>query len=244
MVGTSASAPHVAGAAALLIQKARLAGLPSDPVTITQQLESMALDVGPVGPDNLTGYGKLRLDLTPPVVRAVWPTAGASVSGVIRPRIQVIEAGTLQGESMTLDGLPLPPGLVQPRIDTRLLPDGPHVLGVTATDMSGNVGTLQLPFVVDNTPPTVGTGSTTARSSSGAAAAGQITIHDADPGPGYVVVTRDRTGGVFPKTTREPLVFAGGVATVTLQGPGVFHLQAFDAAGNASRPLTVRLSAQ
>jgi Subtilase family len=244
MVGTSASAPHVAGAAALLIQKARLAGLPSDPVTITQELESMALDVGPVGPDDLTGYGKLRLDLTAPVVRAIWPTAGASVSGVVRPRIQVIEAGTLQGESMTLDGLPLPPGLVQPRIDTRLLPDGPHELDVTATDMSGNVGTLQLPFVVDNTPPTVGTGATTARSSSGASAAGQITIQDADPGPGYVVVTRDRTGGVFPKTTREPLVFAGGVANVTLQGPGVFHLQAFDAAGNASRPLTVRLSAQ
>ena len=140
MVGTSASAPHVAGAAALLIQKARLAGLPSDPATITQELESMALDVGPLGPDDLTGYGKLRLDLTPPVVRGLWPAAGESVSGVIRPRIQVIEAGTLQGERMTLDGVPLPGGLAQPRIDTRLLPDGPHELDVTATDMSGNVG--------------------------------------------------------------------------------------------------------
>jgi Subtilase family len=241
MVGTSASAPHVAGAAALLIQQARIAGLPADPATITQQLESMALDVGPVGPDNLTGYGKLRLDLTAPVVRAIWPTAGESVSGIVRPRIQVLEAGTLQDEVMTLDGAPLGPGLAEPRIDTRLLPDGPHELDVHATDMSGNVGVLALPFTVDNTPPTVGTGATTARSSAAAGVGSTVSIHDAGPGPGYVVVTRDQTDGVFPQTTREPLVFVGGVASVTLQGSGVFHLQAFDAAGNASRPATVRL---
>jgi hypothetical protein len=102
---------------------------------------------------------------------------------------------------------------------------------------------LKLPFVVDNTAPTVGTGATTARGSSSAGPAGQVTIHDAGPGPGYAVVTRDRTGGVFPKTVRDPLVFVGGVATVLLQGPGVFHLQAFDAAGNGSRPVTVRLPA-
>ena len=203
----------------------------------------MALDVGPIGPDDLTGYGKLRLDLTPPVVRGLWPAPGESVSGVIHPRIQVIDAATLQGELMTLDGVPLPGGLAQPRIDTRLLPDGPHELDVTVTDMPGNSAALKLPFVVDNTPPTVGTGATTARSSSATGGAGQVTIHDADPGPGYVVVTRDRTGGVFPKTTRDPIVFVGGVATLLLQGPGLFHLQAFDAAGNASRPITVRLPA-
>jgi hypothetical protein len=241
MVGTSASAPHVAGAAALLIQEARAAGLPSDPATITQQLESMALDVGPPGPDDATGYGKLRLDLTAPVLRAIWPTAGESVSGIIRPRIQVIEAGTLQDESMTLDGAPLAPGVAEPRIDTRLLPDGPHELDVNATDMSGNVGVLALPFIVDNTPPTVGTGTTSSRSSGGGSS--DVTIHDAGAGPGYVVVTRDQTGGVFPQTIREPLVFVGGVASVTLQGTGVFHLQAFDAAGNASKPATVRLPA-
>ncbi|MEO9174394.1 MAG: S8 family serine peptidase, partial [Gaiellales bacterium] len=200
MVGTSASAPHVAGAAALLIQRARATGQPSDPTTITQLLESMALDVGPPGPDDATGYGKLRLDLTAPVVRAVWPSAGESVSGVIHPRIQVIEAGTLQSETMTLDGVLLAPGLAEPRIDTRLMPDGPHVLAVTATDMSGNVGVLSLPFTVDNTPPTIGTGATTARRAGKGSS--DVTITDAGTGDGYVVVTRDQTGGVFPQTSR------------------------------------------
>ena len=76
-----------------------------------------------------------------------------TVHGIVHPRLQVIEAGTIDSETMTLDGVALAPSLAEPRIDTRLLPDGPHELDVRVADMSGNVGTLALPFVVDNTRP-------------------------------------------------------------------------------------------
>jgi hypothetical protein len=244
MVGTSASAPHVAGAAALLIDRDRLAGNPADPGTITSELESSALDVGTPGPDDQTGYGKLRLDLVAPVVRAVWPVASESVRGIVRPRVQVIEDGTVDSETMTLDGVALAAGAAVPRIDTRLLPDGPHELDVHVTDMSGNVGSLALPFVVDNTAPTVATSAAARLVSSGTAGASiPLGIRDAGVGAGYAVV--DLLGGssVFPREQRVPLVFVGGFATLDLRGPGTFHVQAFDAAGNASRRVTLRLPA-
>jgi hypothetical protein len=243
MVGTSASAPHVAGAAALLIDRDRLLGNPSDPGTITTELESSALDVGVAGPDDQTGYGKLRLDLVPPVVRAIWPVAGESVRGIVHPRIQVIEDGTVDTQSMALDGVPLPSGSGQARVDTRLLPDGPHQLVVSVLDMSGNVGTLTLPFVVDNTAPTVSTSAASRASTSGSA--GQLVpigIRDAGAGTGYAVVDREGGASVFPREQRVPLVFVGGFATVDLRGPGSFRVQAYDAAGNASRLVTLRLS--
>jgi hypothetical protein len=244
MVGTSASAPHVAGAAALLIERDRAAGIPSDPAAITAQLEASALDVGPPGPDNESGYGRLRLDLTPPVVQAVWPAAGESVRGVIHPRLQVIEAGTIGSETMTLDGVALPPNVVEPRIDTRLMPDGPHELDVSVADMSGNVGTLVLPFVVDNTAPVVAAGAgAAARRSAGSAKGSSISVsvRDAGTATGYAVVQRSGASDVFPTVQRVPLTFVGGLATLDLRGPGVFAVQAFDGAGNGSRTVTVRL---
>jgi Subtilase family len=247
MVGTSASAPHVAGAAALLIQRDRAAGMPSDPAAITAELEASALDVGPPGPDDETGYGRLRLDLTAPVVRATWPSPGESVRGIIHPRLQVIEAGTIDSETMTLDGAALPPDLVEPRIDTRLLADGPHELDVRVADMSGNVGTLALPFVVDNTAPVVAAGAgAVARRSAGSTTGASISVsvRDAGTGAGYAVVHRQGGADVFTIDQRVPLTFVGGLATLDLRGPGVFQVQAFDGAGNGSRTVTVRLPAR
>jgi hypothetical protein len=55
--GTSAATPHVAGAAALLIEEAPAAS----PDQILQHLELTAIDVPPVGVDNLTGFGRIVL---------------------------------------------------------------------------------------------------------------------------------------------------------------------------------------
>jgi hypothetical protein len=245
MVGTSASAPHVAGAAALLIQRARAAGQPSDPATITGQLEAGALDVGDPGPDDQTGYGRLRLDLIAPVVKASWPLSGASVGGILRPQIQVVEAGTIDTETLTLDGQLLTTPSSQPRIDTRLLPDGPHELDIKVSDMSGNVGTLALPFVVDNTAPTVAPPERAAARHVSAGASVQISVRDAGPGVGYALVHRASGGSlVFPVDSRVPLSFVGGLAILDLRGPGVYRVQAFDGAGNASRAVTLRLRAR
>ena len=55
--GTSAAAPHVAAAAALLLQESPAA----TPTDITQHLESTALDINTPGYDFLTGYGLVQL---------------------------------------------------------------------------------------------------------------------------------------------------------------------------------------
>ena len=55
-----------------------------------------------------------------------------------------------------------------------------------------------------------------------------------------------QSGGanIFPNDRRVPLQFVGGLATVDLRGSGVFRVQAFDAAGNASHAVTLRLPAR
>lgn len=59
--GTSASAPHVAGAAALVWSAYPALGRDD----VSAYLISHALDVGPSGPDNAYGHGRLRLPLPP-----------------------------------------------------------------------------------------------------------------------------------------------------------------------------------
>jgi len=54
--GTSAAAPHVAGAAALLLSYDNT----YTPVELMQILKSKALDLGVSGPDNSYGYGRIR----------------------------------------------------------------------------------------------------------------------------------------------------------------------------------------
>jgi subtilisin family serine protease len=67
--GTSPSAPHVAGAAALV----RQANPGWTPAQIQSFLESRALDLGSPGKDNLYGAGRLRLG-TPPTITTPTPT--------------------------------------------------------------------------------------------------------------------------------------------------------------------------
>jgi subtilisin family serine protease len=59
--GTSASAPHVTGAAALVLE-----AFPSfSPAQVQSWLEARALDLGDVGRDNLYGAGRLSLGKPP-----------------------------------------------------------------------------------------------------------------------------------------------------------------------------------
>ncbi len=65
--GTSASAPHVAGAAALVKEC-----YPSyTPAQIQSFLEGRAFDLGDSGKDNLFGYGRLDLGSVPPTMEAI-----------------------------------------------------------------------------------------------------------------------------------------------------------------------------
>ncbi len=76
--GTSASAPHAAGAAALVKERH-----PSyTPAQIQAYLEERAIDLGAAGKDNLYGSGRLSLGALPPPPPALSsPANGATVSG-------------------------------------------------------------------------------------------------------------------------------------------------------------------
>ena len=67
--GTSASTPHVAGAAALVLE----AYPDMQPHEVRAFLQSRAIDLGPSGPDNDYGYGRLWLGEAP-VLEALEPT--------------------------------------------------------------------------------------------------------------------------------------------------------------------------
>jgi hypothetical protein len=104
--GTSASAPHVAGAAALLLSR-DLNLLPDD---LRRELEDHSVDMGDPGKDNIYGSGSLRL---PPLTGDEIPTTtkgDANSDGVVSSNDAImtlrIAAGLVtptEGQEMALD---------------------------------------------------------------------------------------------------------------------------------------------
>ncbi len=185
MVGTSASAPHAAGAAALLMQRDRAAGQPSDPDTIAGQLVAGALDIAPAGPDEATGAGRLRLDLDPPVWVSTAPSAGQPVGDSARFDVAVDDAGTIDATGVSIDGVALAevPGLLHQRLDMRALAPGPHTAVFWARDMAGNRSEQSVVFVRDVTPPTLAVAP--------AGNALEVTVGDAESRTGTLVARID-----------------------------------------------------
>ncbi len=152
--GTSCATPHAGGVAALLLATTPAAQIPDT-------LRAWALDAGDPGYDYRFGAGRLRVDLAAPALGSpTVPAAGAVVRGVLDYRIPLVEQGTLDAAVVQLDGLPVPAivdadKVLSGSIDTRLLPDGPHVLRIDARDRVGNAATSNIGFTIDNTPPTL-----------------------------------------------------------------------------------------
>jgi hypothetical protein len=242
MVGTSASAPHAAGAAALLMQRDRAAGQPSDPDTIAKELIASALDIAPPGPDMVTGAGRIRLDLDPPAWVSTLPAAGQPVGSSARFDIAVDDAGTIDASGVAIDGAAVAEveGLLHRRLDTSTLAPGPHTAVFWARDMAGNRSEQQVAFVRDVTPPAV------ALSSSGDAL--EVTVTDAESRSGSLVVQIDDATGALHLRRTLPLTFAAGSARQRISAPALargrvrVHVQALDEVGHASAVATAALA--
>ena len=235
MVGTSASAPHAAGAAALLMQRDRAAGQPSDPDTVARELIAGALDIAPPGPDEVTGAGRIRLDLDPPTFVSTAPAAGQPVGALARFDVNVDDAGTIDASGVSVDGVALAevPGLLHQRFDARALAPGPHTAVFWARDMAGNRSEQTVAFVRDATPPSI------ALSASGSAL--EVTVGDAESRTGSLAVTIGDVTGDLRVTRTVPLTFAAGSARARIAPPPLarsrlqVRVQAFDEVGHPSR---------
>ena len=112
------------------------------------------------GPDTVFGAGRLRLDLAAPVLGTPQPADGATVRGTVALALPITDEGTLGLLQLTVDGTPLvatlaPGGILQASWPTAGLAPGPHLLELTAADLSGNVATYRLTLNVDNDAPRV-----------------------------------------------------------------------------------------
>ena len=242
MVGTSASAPHAAGAAALLMQRDRAAGRPSDPGTIAGELTASALDIAPPGPDAETGAGRLRLDVDPPAWISATPAAGQPVGATARFDIAVDDAGTIEASGVSIDGVPAAEvaGVMRLRLDTRALAAGPHAAVFWARDMAGNRSELAATFVRDGVPPALAV--------SGSGRGLEVAVADGDSRSGRLVATIDDPAGGQRWQRTLPLAFEAGAARARIVAPALargrlkVRLQAFDEVGHPSPVSTAALT--
>ncbi|NJN39597.1 MAG: S8 family serine peptidase [Gammaproteobacteria bacterium] len=168
--GTSASAPVIAGAYALMMA-ANPALLPHD---LDQALFSSAADLGSPGKDVYFGAGRvnaaaavaasvqtLAKDTTPPTVAIRAPTGGAKVNGVVSVDVSATDNFAVARVELYVNGSRIASDANAPyefAWDTSGLADGEITLTARAFDTSGNQGTsadVKVTVGNDTTPPQV-----------------------------------------------------------------------------------------
>lgn len=162
--GTSAAAPHLAGAGALVAQ-----AFPSyTPDQIQAYLEGLATDLGTPGKDNLFGSGRLDLgappDLTPPSITSVLPSGFVdSTSAIVSVGYSDSGSGVdTSSVTVSLDGSPLAGCTVtttNASCPVSGLTGGSHEIGGSVTDSNGNSSPVSGSFYVTCFQPELAIGS-------------------------------------------------------------------------------------
>ncbi|MHB8159422.1 MAG: S8 family serine peptidase [Thermoleophilia bacterium] len=152
--GTSAAAPHAAGAAALF----KAANPAYTPAAIQAALESRATDLGTAGKDSTYGSGKLSLgalpDKTPPMVTGVQPTGTVYGSSGGTVAVYYLDSGSGVNPAsvqVTIDGSALS-GCVITAAEASCpfsgLSSGAHTIGGSVADNAGNASPISGSFTL------------------------------------------------------------------------------------------------
>ena len=156
--GTSIAAPNAAGAAAIALGAMRRSGLHPTVAEMRALLTRDALDLGDPGPDPLFGAGRIRVDLEPPELRTVIGLSRRPIRATQTLAVEATDAGQVLTWALIVDGIRRRGGhagreLLDVRVGTRDLVDGPHVVALEIGDTVGNLSRRTWRVVTDNTLP-------------------------------------------------------------------------------------------
>jgi thermitase len=254
--GTSASAPLVAGVAALV-----LSVNPSLTGSQVQQILKQSADgLGATGWDSSYGWGRVNAlkavqaalnpgsgDSTPPSVQIAAPTAGSVLAGVAAINISGSDNVAVTRVEFYLNGTGVATNANAPATyswDTTLYGNGSYTLQARAYDAAGNVGTsTSVPVTVQNpvpdtTPPTA----QITAPANGSTLSGTVSVK---------IAASDNVGVTLVEYyLNGTLAGSGGGATTafswntTLYPNGSYTLQvrAYDAAGNVGTSALLTVS--
>ncbi|TFH46148.1 MAG: hypothetical protein E4G94_03055 [ANME-2 cluster archaeon] len=186
MSGTSMATPHVAGVAALILQKHPLYTVDD----VKEALYKSAFDLGSIGWDEYYGYGRVdaltavNYEIAPsdlaPVVNILNPADGATVSGTTTIEVEASDDGGIISVDYSIDGGSSSPmtqnlstGNYEATWGTTLVSESSHTIEVIATDTIGQEASDTNGVIVDNdASPSV----TISNPGNGATVSGSITI--------------------------------------------------------------------
>lgn len=254
MVGTSFSAPIVAGVAALVISV--------NPSLTASQIQDIlkqsADDLGPVGFDSTYGWGRVNaaravslaggsppppVDTTPPTVSISSPTTGTTVSSTVSVQVAASDNVGVATVTLSVDGVLLASDTAAPYAfswNTTTASNGSHTLTAQATDAAGNNASTSTVVNVsnaspDSTPPTV---SITAPSN-GVVVSGSVSVMvNATDNVGVVKVDLYVDGALVSTSTSSPFTNRWN-SRKAASGAHTLLCKAYDAAGNIGVSATV-----
>jgi subtilisin family serine protease len=182
MSGTSMAAPHVAGAAALYLQRHPDARPEEVRAALTSAATRNVVVNALAGP-NLLLYTAYLGDGVLPAVTITAPAAGATIGGTVTASAAASDDVEMREVQFRVSGNPIGQDSTAPyavALDTTRFANGAYVLEAAAVDAAGNVNRRTVPFTIRNVAAATGTWSSYAV---GGGASGQASY----AGPTFVV---------------------------------------------------------